>query len=69
MWGTEVKLPSLRRRRAALCAFKNDDINSITEWIADYVSDICLSMERNERTLNTEKTGILLIHSKFRNTL
>ena len=38
-------------------AFKNDDINSIIDWIADCVLDICLSMERNELTLNTEKTA------------
>ena len=49
-------------------AFKNDDIDSITDRIADCVFDICLWMERNELKLNKEKTDILLIHSKFRNS-
>ena len=49
-------------------AFKNDDIDSITDRIADCVSDICLWMERNELKLNKEKTDILLIHSEFRNS-
>ena len=46
-------------------AFKNYNIHSITDWIANCVSDICLWMERNELKLNKEETGILLIHSKF----
>ena len=49
-------------------AFKNDDIDSITDRIADCVSDICLWMERNELKLKKEKTDILLIHSEFRNS-
>ena len=32
--------------------FKNDDIDSTTDRIADCVSDICLWMERNELKLN-----------------
>ena len=49
-------------------AFKNDDIDSITDRIVDCVSDICLRMERNELKLKKEKTDILLIHSEFRNS-
>ena len=49
-------------------AFKNDDIDSITDRIADCVSDICLWMERNELELKKQKTDILLIHSEFRNS-
>ena len=49
-------------------AFKNDDIDSITDRIADCVSDICLWMERNKLKLKKEKTNILLIHSEFRNS-
>ena len=49
-------------------AFKNDDIDSITDRIADCVSDICLWMERNELKLKKQKTDILLIHSEFRNS-
>ena len=49
-------------------AFKNDDIDSITDRIADCVTDICLWMERNELELKKQKTDILLIHSEFRNS-
>ena len=49
-------------------AFKNDDIDSITDRTADCVFVICLWMERNELKLTKEKTEILLIRSKFRNS-
>ena len=49
-------------------AFKNDGIDSITDRNADCVFVICLWMERNELKLNKEKTEILLIRSKFRNS-
>ena len=49
-------------------AFKNYNIDSITDWIANCVSDICLWMEQNKLKLNEEETDILLIHSKFQNS-
>ena len=49
-------------------AFKNYNIHSITDWIANCVSDTCLWMEENKLKLNEEETDILLIHSKFQNS-
>ena len=49
-------------------AFKNYNIDSITDRIANCVSDICLWMEQNKLKLNEEETDILLIHSKFQNS-
>ena len=49
-------------------AFKNYNIHSITDWIANCVSDICLWMEQNKLKLNEEETDTLLIHYKFQNS-
>ena len=46
--------------------FKTDDVNLAIDRVVSCVSEISCWMEQNDLKLNSDKTDILLIHSRFR---